>query len=375
MKAHPTSNSVVIYGGGVAGAVLAKALSRTAKVTLVDPLDYFEVPMAAPRNLVRPDFAKQAIVPYARALPGVRHIQGRLVALTPSGGVVDTGRHQVQVQDFKVTVLATGSRYANDLMRGSQGSESDRQAFYARYARRVEAARSILIVGGGPIGVEVAGEIAQAHPDKRITIMEAGARLLRGTTEAAAKHAHELLQARGVEVLTNERLADGGSQPHDAFAPSGVAVTSRGQRIPYDLMIWCTGGRPHTDYMRAHFAHVLNEQGRVMVTPELQVTGLPFLYALGDITDLDENKMAWHIGGQVKTAAWNIRQALSGVGTQATLKQYHPQTGNPSMVVTMGSRAGVAQLKGLGVVKAGWFVSMVKARHMLVPKYRKILGV
>ena len=42
--------SVAIYGGGIAGAVLAHRLSRDFDVVLVDPHDYFEVPMAVPRN-------------------------------------------------------------------------------------------------------------------------------------------------------------------------------------------------------------------------------------------------------------------------------------------------------------------------------------
>ncbi len=54
---------------------------------------------------------------------------------------------------------------------------------------------------------------------------------------------------------------------------------------------------------------------------------------------------------------------------------YRPQTGNPAMVVTLGSRAGVTCLPKIGTVKAGWFNRKVKAAHMLVPKYRKLLGV
>jgi apoptosis-inducing factor 2 len=54
---HPMQNrhqrKVVVYGGGVARALLAKKLARDVEVTLVDPLDYFEVPMAAPRCLLR----------------------------------------------------------------------------------------------------------------------------------------------------------------------------------------------------------------------------------------------------------------------------------------------------------------------------------
>ncbi|WP_233809285.1 NAD(P)/FAD-dependent oxidoreductase [Paraburkholderia sp. HP33-1] len=376
MKPSILSKRVVVYGGGMAGAILAKSLSSITDVTLVDPLDYFEVPMAAPRNLVKPDFAERSIVPFAEALPKVRHIHGKLVELSPRGGRIATVSGEELLLKAEVTVLATGSHFANNLMRGTEGAEAGRKAFYARYSERIDAARNIVIVGGGPIGVEVAGEIAEVHGSgKHVTILEAGPRILAGTTVEMAAHVTGMLRDRGVSVLVGEKLVNGSNDPSDAFAPGGVAVTANGQRIAYDLMIWCTGGRSNTDYMRTHFSSLLNAQGRVRVTPELRVVGLPSIYALGDITDLDENKMAWHIAGQVKTALWNIRRTLEGQQDVNGLKKYRPQTGNPSMVVTMGSKAGVAHLKGLGTVKAGWLVSMIKARHMFVPKYRKALGV
>lgn len=375
MNSPIAPNTIVIYGGGMAGALLAKALSPTLPVTLVDPLDYFEVPMAAPRNLVKADFADQAIVPFKSALPAVKHVKGKLITMSPSGGVIEDPRGKRSTLKGDVTVLATGSRFANELMRGVDHDAIRRKTFYVKYSERIQSARKIVIVGGGPIGVEVAGEITDAYRNKIITILESGPRILGATTEDVADHAMHLLRSRGVVVRTNERLVDGGSDPHDVFAKPGVAITTSGVHVPYDLMIWSTGGRPNTGYMREHYASVLNAQGRVAVTPELLVVGQAAMYALGDITDLDENKMAWHIGGQVKVAAWNIRQALMEDGHGRNVKRYRPQTGNPSMIVTIGSKAGVAHLKGVGIVKAGWFVSMVKARHMLVPKYRKELGV
>lgn len=375
MKLRNLSSSVVIYGGGMAGAMLAKSLSSVANVTLVDPLDYFEVPMAAPRNLVKADFANQAIVPFTQALPLVKHVQGKLVVMTPSGGLVEDSHGKQVTLRADVTVLATGSRFANELMRGLDGTVASRKSFYARYNECIDSATEIVIVGGGPIGVEVAGEIAEAYGNKRITILESGPRILSGTTEEVAAHARTLLQTRGISVRTGERLVEGGSDPHSVFSKAGVAISSRGTRIPYDLMIWCTGGRPNTGYMHKHFASVLNAQDRVMVTPELLVVGCPSMYALGDITDLDENKMAWHVGGHVKTAFRNICQTLSGQTGSGKLRKYRPQTGNPSMVITMGSKSGVVHLKGIGIVKAEWFVRLIKSRDMLVPKYRKALGV
>ncbi|WP_321853288.1 NAD(P)/FAD-dependent oxidoreductase [Burkholderia cenocepacia] len=369
-------SQIVIYGGGIAGASLAKALSRSFQVTLVDPNDYFEVPMAAPRNLVKPEFAERAIIPFAEALPRVKHIRGSLVELRREGGLVELLDGQRQVVRGQVTVLATGSAFSNSLMRAIDGATaSERKAFYSGYQQRIHVSKRILIVGGGPIGVEVAGEISEVYSDKSITILEGGPRLLAGTSKTAADHAAKVLQKNGVQILLNERLqrADGASS--DVFAPAGEALTEKGRRIPYDLLIWCVGGKPNTGYMKPRFASTLNSAGRIRVGSDLRVIGMDRVFALGDITDLDENKMAWHIAAQVKNASHNIRAVLANSRQPRRLKAHKPQTGNPMMAITLGSRNGVLHLPVVGVVRSPAFSRMAKAGHMLVPKYRKILGV
>lgn len=371
----PMQDKVVIYGGGIAGGVLAHRLSRQVRVTLVDPLDYFEIPMAAPRHMVRPGGAGRAIIPFADSLPEVEHVRGKLVELTPDGGVVEDTQGNRHLVSGDISVLATGSRFANELVRPQSGTATDRISFYARIADRITAAKRVLVVGGGPIGVEVCGEISQHYPGKTITLVEAGPRLLAGTSEKAAAHAAAVLESRGVTIIVNDRLEGSERSADDVFAGAGGALTSSGRRISYDLILWCVGGRPNTGYMQAHFAGVLNDRGRIKVTEDLRVIGYPMLFAIGDINDVPENKMAAHIKGQVAITEANIRLLAAG-GAPERLKAYRPQTGNPLMAVTFGSEEGMVQLpRPAGLIRAGWFSRKVKAREMLVPKYRKILGV
>jgi len=366
---------VVIYGGGIAGAVLARQLSGDCEVTLVDPNDYFEIPMATPRSLVTPGFADQSIIAFSTALPSVKVVRASLLELDASGGLAQTHDGQQMFLSGDVTVLATGSRFANALMRANGVTAGERKAFYARYQKQLAQAGRVLIVGGGPIGVEVAGEIADNHSDKSITILEAGPRILGGTSQEAASHAASVLTRRGVTILCGECLESAGSPMTEVFAGAGEAKTSSGRVIAYDLIVWCVGGRPNTSYMTPHFASRLNDAGRIRVTPQLRVEGSETLFALGDITDLDENKMAWHVAPQVKNAVFNIRQVLAGRRADAYLKVHHPRTNNPMMAVSIGRHAGVLHLPLLGVIRSPWLNRMAKAGHMLVPKYRKILGV
>jgi NADH dehydrogenase FAD-containing subunit len=366
--------SVVIYGGGIAGGVLANKLSQDLRVTLVDPRDYFKVPMAAPRNLVEPGFAEGAIVAFADAMPAVEHVRAKLVEMTRQGGVVEYEDGSRGLVTGDASVLATGSRFPNELMRAYEGSATDRKAFYLRFNDRLLNAQRILIVGGGPIGVETAGEISEKFPHKTVIILEAGDRLLAGTSAAAAAHAAHVLAERGVIILTGERLEGDGRPTDDVFAGGGEATTSSGRRIPYDLIIWCTGGRPNTAYMAAEFVHVLDALGRIKVTPQLRVEGEERLFAIGDITNLDEAKKAAYIRGHVKTAASNIRAMLADGPSVRPLATYKAQTDNPVMVVTLGSKTGVAHLPLVGVVRSAWFNRKAKAEKMLVPMYRKAIG-
>jgi NADH dehydrogenase FAD-containing subunit len=95
------------------------------------------------------------------------------------------------------------------------------------------------------------------------------------------------------------------------------------------------------------------------------------VFALGDITDLKENKMALHIAGQVSVAEANIRAIASG---RTPPKTYKAKTGNLMMAVTLGSRAGVIFAPPVGTLRSTWLSRKVKAETMLVPKYRKQLG-
>lgn len=366
-----TGAGVTIYGGGIAGGILAKALSKRVSVRLVDPLSFFEVPMAAPRNLVEPRFAEQAIIPFSEALPDVEHIAAKLVELTAEGGIVEDAEGRQSLIAGDVSVLATGSRFTNELVRATSGSALDRKAYFQRFHERMAGAQRILIVGGGPIGVEVAGEIVETWPDKAVTIVEAGPRLLAGTSEKAAAHATRFLKRHGVEIVLGEKLELGGSAPVDPFGEGGTAKTGSGRELSYDLVVWCVGGRPNTSYMATHFAGALNQLGRIKVGFDLRVQGQDRLFALGDITDLDENKMAAHIKGQVPVAEANILAVLEG---HPPAKAYKAKTGNPLMAVTLGKRAGVVHLPPFGVITADWFGRKVKADAMLVPRYRKQLG-
>jgi NADH dehydrogenase FAD-containing subunit len=164
------TSTVAIYGAGIAGAILASRLAGDFDVTLVAPTDYFEVPMAMPRLAVRPALADKAVISIAEALPKVDHVRGRLAELTPAGGLVDTADGTRRMIAGDITVLATGSRFTSSLMRPLAGSMMEGRAIFHRLTASLAAAQRIVVVGGGPIGVEIAAEIVETWPGRSVTM-------------------------------------------------------------------------------------------------------------------------------------------------------------------------------------------------------------
>jgi NADH dehydrogenase FAD-containing subunit len=71
---------------------------------------------------------------------------------------------------------------------------------------QIEAASSVLVVGGGSVGVELASLIKEAHPSKRVTLVCSGATLLDRMAPHAQRFAEQWMRQHGVELLTGERI-------------------------------------------------------------------------------------------------------------------------------------------------------------------------
>lgn len=300
-----------------------------------------------------------------QALPDVRHVQGKLANFDAGSGVVETtdgGRFDLHGD---ISALATGSSYANNLPRAQTGNLVERRKEFAAFADRLERAQKFLIVGGGSIGIELAGEITQDVPGKDVTLVENNGEMLQGTSRKVAAHALTTLQARGVSVHLGQKIVE----PSYGVEPDGGVVrTDKGLELDYGLIFWAVGSKPNTDYFPVE---QLSSEKRIPVDSHMRVQGMEDVFALGDVTDLAEVKKAIYVIDHLKTVTKNIRALLAGKSPQAT---YKAQTGNDIMVVTLGRKGGVGHIPVLGTITAGWPIRLIKAKEMLVGMYRKKVG-
>ncbi|MCW4463261.1 NAD(P)/FAD-dependent oxidoreductase [Sphingomonas sp. BT-65] len=143
----------------------------------------------------------------------------------------------------------------------------------------------IAIVGGGATGVELAAELFNAagalrhyglevfdEQRLRVTLIEAGPRILPALPERLAEAAHRELEALGVTVLTDTRVTE---------VTGDAMLLASGARIPADLRVWAAGVKA------APLAAVDDgleraPNGQLIVRPTLQTVTDDRIFAIGD---------------------------------------------------------------------------------------------
>ena len=141
---------VTIVGGGYGGITAAKALDECAEVTLIEQKDTFVNHAAALRATVDPDWAQKIFLPYDHLLKNGRVVHA--TAMSVDGTTVRTSDGQVIEADQ--LILATGTAYPFP----AKHMDSPSVVAKARIARTndaLAAARRVLILGAGAVGVEL----------------------------------------------------------------------------------------------------------------------------------------------------------------------------------------------------------------------------
>ncbi|KQQ50017.1 NADH dehydrogenase [Pseudomonas sp. Leaf127] len=312
------THRIVIVGGGAGGLELATRLGKTlgkkgtASVTLVDAnLTHIWKPLLH-------EVAAGSLNSYEDELNYVaqakwNHFQfqlGRMTGLDRASRKIhlaatqdENGNELVPARslDYDSLVIAVGST-TNDF--GTLGAaehclflDTRKQAerFHQQLLNhylRAHAGQdnstqeiSVAIVGAGATGVELAAELHNAahelaayglgriKPENlRITVIEAGPRVLPALPERIGGPVHKTLEKLGVTVLTNAAVSE---------VTADNLVTSSGQVIPAQLKVWAAGIRA-PGFLQDLDGLESNRINQLQVLPTLQTTRDENIFAFGD---------------------------------------------------------------------------------------------
>lgn len=353
---------MAVIGGGYGGVPVAKGLDEFADVTLVEPRDAFVHNVAALRALVEPEWLPAIFLPYDRLLANGRVVRDR--ALEVEAGRVLLSSGEELTPDY--LVLATGSSYPYP----AKTDTDDTTAAISRYRHshdELARAERVLIVGAGPTGLELAGEIDARWPEKRITILEPEPDILAGPYKQELRdEVRRQLEQRGVEFVLGAALLGEPESPPATFGRFSV-LTSAGRTIEADIWFRCYGLSPVSDYLGGDLAGTRKADGSIEVTPTLQVKGQPDVFALGDAAAADL-KGAGRASRQAEVVVANVR----ALAERSELKNYEPPP--PAIVIPLGPTGGASELPGQDGIAGAEQTAAIKGSHLFIERYRELFG-
>jgi dihydrolipoamide dehydrogenase len=191
-----------------------------------------------------------------------------------AGTLVDS--HTIEVNGVKYTgknvVLATGS-YAKSI----PGLEISGSIMTSDQALNLDyVPKSVIVLGGGVIGVEFASVWKSFGAD--VTIVEGLPHLVPNEDEAVSKALERAYRKRGINFILGTKFASA------SHSDSGVDITLEdGKVISSELLLVAVGRGPNTADMGFEENNVAMDRGWVLVNERL-ATNVPGIFAVGDIT-------------------------------------------------------------------------------------------
>lgn len=370
------TTSVVVIGGSAAGIGVCHGLLQQLsdiKITLISPSTEYYYNIAAPRFLT-----KSGLIPedkYILSIPDVfgKYPSGSFEFIQGKATDIDLSNKRVSVNatsvEYDCLVIASGSTTPASVGKDSFQApfkapvDGDLRPAIQRTQSAIQNAKSIIIGGAGPVGVEFAGEVAEAFGDedrKEVTLVSGTDNVLPGLMSSAQDAARDLLRGTGITLKTSCLIEQAG---YDDAAQKWVVTLAGGETLEADLYISATGTIPNNQFIPAS---LLNQQGWVGVNEYLQVVndqGVESkVYALGDITAHDD-RLLLRVAPQVAAVVANIKRDITGNGGLST---YLPEEQWNAMLVPIGRSTGTGVIGKWRVW--GFLVSFLKGKDFMIGK-------
>jgi NADH dehydrogenase FAD-containing subunit len=274
---------VLVIGAGYAGLLgtvrlAMKTLHQNVQLTLINPsemfverprLHQFAANQAIKQRPIR-DVLRGTGVRFIQAEVTKMHIQQREVMIRG-----DTDDERLAYDYLLYTAGSTveqdsvpGVRqYAHTLSAGGPRSAEALKSILPELTRR---AGHLLVVGGGPTGIEAAAEFAESYPGLRVSLITQG-KLAEHWGGDIQLHIHKALTRLG--VLIRDRTAIGQVKQNEL-------LTGEGESLGFDLCLWAGGFVAPPLAKEAGLA--VNERGQVLIDPFMRSISDHRIYAAGD---------------------------------------------------------------------------------------------
>jgi NADH dehydrogenase len=310
---------VVIVGGGFGGVRAAKALSRlpNVEITLIDRTNHHlfqPLLYQAATGVLSPGQIAPALRSLFRRRRSVRVLLGEVTRFDLENRVVHAIAQHEMALPYDSLIVAAGATHSyfghDEWAQFAPGMKTldDANRLRTRILAAFELAEqaespaerdawlTFVVVGAGPTGVELSGQIAVLAKrvlrheyraidtsQARILLLDAAPTVLGPFPEKLRKRAERDLGRLGVEVQLGAAATE--------IDESGIVVQEKEgrRRIPAKTIVWAAGVKASP--LAAELAKLsggsVDRAGRLLVEPRLTLPGHPEVFAIGDMISLE----------------------------------------------------------------------------------------
>ena len=362
---------VVILGGGFGGLTAARAMAKTADVTVVDRHNFQTFLPLLYQVSTAGLAADHVAYPIRGALrkTDVKFRMGSPISIDHKNKEVKLDSSEIL--KFDHLVIALGSTTADFGIPGVKEFTLGMKSVHEALTIRAEIMRrfedlcrfedntrfTVSVVGGGPTGVEMAGAIAelirgplksdQAHAAAHIDInlIEAGPRLLPTFAPSLSERTKKDLEKLGVKVLLNS--------PVKEITHRNIILSNQSS-LPSEITIWAAGVKGADAMAQLNLPTAGN---RVVVEPSMQVKNYPNVWALGDIAGAlgkDGKPLPMVAPVAIQQGKFIAKQIKRLTQNKALTSFKYLDKGS---MATIGRNKAIVQVKGIKIAGAlAWLI-------------------
>jgi NADH dehydrogenase len=391
-----TKQRVVILGAGFAGLQLARRLRNSElDITLIDQYNFHQFQPLMYQVATGRLEPSSISFPLRKVFQRKSNVHVRLAKITgidPDLKKVHTDAAGVFSYDYLVIATGCTTNYFGNknIQRYSFPMKSTGEAVTLRnrillnFEDALSASEdelpgimNIVVVGGGPTGVELSGSLAELkknilpkdYPDmdfSKLTVylIEAGPATLGVMSKASQEKSKQYLELMGVHVLTNAHVED-----YDGKTVS----LKEGTSIPTHTLIWAAGVTGNVPPGIAQ--EKLVRGNRIKVDEFNRVEGLSDVFAMGDIAYMETKDFPKGHPQLANVAIAQAKNLVSNIGNMVERKPLKPfKYKNPGTMATVGKRKAVVDLPFVSFQgRFAWYIWMFLHLMLIVSVKNRLI--